>query len=149
MDEPLNAYRPLDYVRLSQSVVFLNVCLVVLAFAVIAILRHKHNFKGPTQEWFWLAGAIVLVTGMPWAILALVFSVATDTARKGDLGGRVALFKLRAPLGPFVPVRIAFSSVFRSYVILRYGFLSSCLYEMLVAITFVKSEESERSSNSA
>jgi hypothetical protein len=132
-----------DFGRLTQSVVFVNVCLTVLTFTIIAILRKQLSPGDLSREWFWLATVLALSVLIPGAIAALLFSMATYWVRGEAQQKHVVPPSLSVPLGPIVLARLATSSVLRSYVIIRYGFVLSCLFELLIAAIFVSLHASE------
>lgn len=124
-----------EFSRLTQSVVFLNVCLTVLIYVIIDILKNKFGPESLSHEWFWLGTTVALAIAIPWALAALLFWMATDVIRLKALQ-KGAPLSVSAPWGPLVPFRVAISLVFRAYLIIRYGFVLSCVYEMLVAAIF-------------
>lgn len=126
------AHQKIDFARLSQSVVFVNVCLTILAYTIIAILRHRAPSQALTQQWLWLATLLASSVAVPWACVAWLFWTVTNSAHT-KVGGEHGALPMKTPISLTIPIRFALSALFRIYVILRYGFVLACLYETLIA----------------
>ncbi len=127
----------LGIVQLSQSVVFVNVCLTVLAYALITFVRRNLTPDSLLRNWLCLGTLLGASVAVPWAMIALLLLMVTNNVRREDLKSHLTPRFVTAPLGPLVPIVLAISTVFRTYVILRYGFVLSCFYEMLIgAVVF-------------